>query len=352
MKVRGPGHLRHFWVPVLIALLTVSPLLAKRKDDVVVLKNGDRITGEIKKIQQGTLYFKPDYALQSIEIDWARVGQLDSFDRFNVLLTNGTIHTGLIKKVLASDDFTITTAPGQVVVQVTRAEVIRVLPTENSRWKQMNGSIDYGFSLASDNRQTQSSLGASASYLGERNSAALNLTSSLSSQTDGANTSRNSVAFDYSRHVSSKWSATFLTHLLSSSQQKLDLRTSVGGGVGRTLIRTANTRSLLSGGLLVSRERYSPETGLQPLATTSEAWLGLAFTHFRFKVFDLDTRLTAYPNLTTRGRVRVNSESNIRWELYKDLYWNLRIYENYDSHPPIIAPKNDFGVTTSLGWKF
>jgi hypothetical protein len=61
----------------------VSPLFAKRKDDVVVLRNGDRITGEIKKIQHGTLYFKPDYALQSVEIDWTRVGEL-GLDRFNV----------------------------------------------------------------------------------------------------------------------------------------------------------------------------------------------------------------------------------------------------------------------------
>jgi len=334
----------------LTASLVVSPVFAKRKDDVVVLKNGDRITGEIKKIQHGTLYFKPGYALETIEIDWTKVGQLESLDRFNVFLTDGMVHTGVIRKPLTSDDFTITT--GQTVVSVPRSEVIRVQPTEDSRWKQMNGSIDYGFSLVSDNSQVQSSLGASAEYLGERNTAALDLNSTLTSQKDGANTSRNSVTFDYGRRVSENWSAIFLTNLLTSSQQKLDLRTSLGGGVGRILIRTANTRSVVSGGLLFSRERYSPETGLQPLSKTAEAWLSLAFTHFRFKVFDLDTSLTAYPNLTTRGRVRVNSVSNLRWEFIKDLYWNLRIYENFDSHPPIVAPKNDFGITTSLGWTF
>jgi hypothetical protein len=346
------GFLRQSCILVLIAGLPVAPAVAKRKDDIVVLKNGDRITGEIKKIQHGTLSFKPDYALDSIEIDWSRVGQLDSLDRFNVVLSNGSVRTGLIRKALASDDFTITDTAGQATVHSATSEVIRVLPTEDSRWEQMTGSIDYGFSLASDNRQTQSSLGANAAYWGERNSVTLNLTSTLSTQKEGADTSRNAVAFDYSRRISEKWSATVLANLLSSSQQKLDLRTSLGGGAGRILIRTAKTRSLVSGGLLVSRERYSPETGLQPLTTTSEAWLALAFTHFRFKVFDLDTRLIAYPNLTTRGRVRLNSETNVRWEFVKDLYWSLRIYENFDSHPPIAAPRNDFGVTTSLGWKF
>lgn len=350
MMLPSARLLRPSCVLLLIASLIVSPAFAKRKDDVVVLKNGDRITGEIKKIQYGTLYFKPGYALENVEIDWTRVAQLDSLDRFNVLLTDGTVHSGLIRKMLTTDDFTITT--DQTVVNVQRSEVIRVQPTEDSRWKQMTGSVDYGFSLASDNSQVQSSLGASADYLGERNTASFDLTSSLTSQDDGANTSRNSVAFSYARRLSQNWSAIFLANLLTSSQQKLDLRTSLGGGVGRFLIRTANTRSLVAGGLLFSRETYSPETGLQPLSRSTEAWLSVAFTHFRFKVFDLDTSLTAYPNLTTRDRVRVVSESNVRWEFIKNLYWNLRIYENYDSRPPIVAPKNDFGITTSFGYTF
>ncbi len=342
--------MRHSAALVLIACLTVSPVFAKRKDDVVVLTNGDRITGEIKKIQHGTLSFKPDYALDTMEIDWARIGQLDSLDRFNVVLTDGTVHTGLIRKLPAVDEFTITM--GHAVVRVPRSEVIRVLQTDESRWKQMTGSIDYGFTLESEDRQTQSSLGAKAEYLGERNSVTLNLTSTLNRQRNDAGTSRNSVAFDYSRRISENWSAIFLSNLLTSSQQKLDLRTSFGAGVSRTLIRTANTRSFVSGGLLLNRERYSPETGLQPFSNAAEAWLGVGFTHFRFKVFELDTGLFAYPNLTTRGRVRLSSLSNLRWELVKNLYWNLRIYENFDSHPPIVAPKNDFGVTTSLGWTF
>jgi len=344
------GFLRGVVALILLYSSMVAPLFAKGKDDRVVLKNGDRITGEIKKIEHGTLYFKPDYALQSVEIDWTRVGELVSPDRFNVVLTDGTVHAGLIRKESVSDNFTIST--GSTVVQVLRSEVIRVLPVEDSLWRQINGSIDYGFSFISDNNETQSSLGANASYLGERNNVELSLTSTLSSQTSGSNTSRTSFSTEYSRRVSDNWSAIALTSLLSSSQQQLDLRTSVGGGLGRILIRTSNTRSLVSAGLLVSREKYSPEVGLQPSATTVEGWLGLVFSHFQFKVLDLNTRLIVYPSLTTRGRVRIGSESNIRWEFVKDLYWNLRIYENFDSHPPITAPKNDFGVTTSLGWKF
>jgi len=91
---------------------------------------------------------------------------------------------------------------------------------------------------------------------------------------------------------------------------------------------------------------------LEPLSTSAEALLGADFSTFRFKVFDLTSRLMVYPSLTTLGRIRLGSESNVSWEFIRNLYWNLRIYENFDSKPPVNAPKNDFGVTTSLGWKF
>ena len=48
--------LRNLGVVIVLLYLSASPLLAKRNDDRVVLKNGDHITGEIKRIERGTLY--------------------------------------------------------------------------------------------------------------------------------------------------------------------------------------------------------------------------------------------------------------------------------------------------------
>jgi putative salt-induced outer membrane protein YdiY len=237
-------------------------------------------------------------------------------------------------------------------MRVLRTEVFRVLPTRDSFWRQITGSVDYGFTFTSDNDQAQSSLGANATYIGEKNGFALNLTSSLNTQSNGPKTSRQAFAFDYTRLVSEKWFATLLTGLLHSSQQELELRTTLGAGFGRFLVRTERTRSSAFGGLVFSRERYSPEAGTDPRLSSAEAVLGWEFLHYRFDLLDLNTRLLAYPSLTSPGRVRVSSESNLSWKFVKDFHWNLRIYENFDSHPPIVAPKNDFGVTTSIGWTF
>jgi hypothetical protein len=178
------------------------------------------------------------------------------------------------------------------------------------------------------------------------------LSSNFSGQSNGTNTTRESFTGEYARRLSEKWFASFLGSLLSSSQQELLLRTTLGGALGRTLVQTDRTRFVVFGGAVVSRERYTPESGLEPLSTSAEALLGADFSNFRFKLFDLTSRLLFYPSLSTPGRFRLGSESNVSWEFLRNLYWNLRIYENFDSKPPVNAPRNDFGVTTSVGWKF
>ena len=65
-----------------------SPLAAKRTDDVVIMRNGDRFTGEIKKLDQGILYFKAGYMLEPAALDWTQVDSLESRDRFFVILTD------------------------------------------------------------------------------------------------------------------------------------------------------------------------------------------------------------------------------------------------------------------------
>jgi putative salt-induced outer membrane protein YdiY len=352
------GNFRRFFVIVLLSSSMVPPLWAADKTDQIWLKNGDHLTGEIKKLQLGVFYFKPKYALNSMEIDWTQVDRIDTVERFNVIFANGETHSGIIRKVSESQgtmDFTITD-DGQTVA-VEKLEVVNIQPQKSSFLAQLNGSIDYGFSYVSGNNQVQSSLGANAAYRGEKNQMSSSLSSSFSGQSDAEDTTRESFSGDYSRILTPKYFLTGLSALLSSSQQQLDLRVTFGGAFGRTLIRTDRTAFAAALGAVASREKYTSgaaaanSTTNNP-ETTTEILGTLDFTNFRFDAYSITSSLRVYPSLSTWGRVRMGSETNVSWEFIKDLYWNLRVYENYDSKPPINAPKNDFGITTGLGWKF
>jgi hypothetical protein len=100
-----------------------------------------------------------------------------------------------------------------------------------------------------------------------------------------------------------------------------------------------------------TREHYSAAIG-QPRTTNADGLAGVDFLTFRFSKTDIRSRFSAFPSLTTPGRMRVQATSDLSIKIVKDLWWGFHVYESFDSKPPVRADKNDLGVSTSLGWKF
>jgi hypothetical protein len=53
---------------LLAIILAVTPLHAREKSDVIVMKNGDKITCEVKGLASDTLYISVDYILNTCNI--------------------------------------------------------------------------------------------------------------------------------------------------------------------------------------------------------------------------------------------------------------------------------------------
>ena len=54
---------------VTAALMVPTALWARDKTDVIILKNGDRVTGEIRKLERGKLRLSTDH-MSDILIEW------------------------------------------------------------------------------------------------------------------------------------------------------------------------------------------------------------------------------------------------------------------------------------------
>src|SRR5580704_13107134 len=93
---------------VVVCIFTVLPGEAKQKDDVVVMKNGDKFTGEIKKLENGVLYFKAAYMVDSVQLDWSRVDHVESKDQYYVFLTNGQRPKGAMEIAEGPDGDSLT----------------------------------------------------------------------------------------------------------------------------------------------------------------------------------------------------------------------------------------------------
>ena len=64
-------------------------------------------------------------------------------------------------------------------------------------------------------------------------------------------------------------------------------------------------------------------------------------------------RAVVWPSLSESDRVRVEVDIRYRHELTKDFYLGVTLYESFDSEPPTVdAVRNDWGLSTSLGYSF
>ena len=346
-------NLERVTLTIFLISFFVLTAAAKNVDDIVVLRNGDRLTGEIKGLQRGELRIKSDYMAEAVRLDWARVERLESKSTFMIWLVDGKLVTDVIRLLPAntSEIANFVIGNSNQTLKVNQLDVIRIVPADKQFWKRLEGSIDFGFSFTSGNDQYQTQLAATTTYRTGDHSFTASVDSAFSGQTEGTSLTRNQFTFDYRKQLTPRWYAGALFGLLRSDQQSLERRTSAGGLIGLNLKQTEHTRLSIFGGVVGSREKYSDTTGT-PRSSNADALAGVDFATFRFSSADIRSRISLFPSLTTPGRTRLQANTDLRIKIVKDLWWGFHVYENFDSRPPVRADKNDLGVSTSLGWKF
>jgi len=241
----------------LVAVGIAVPVLAKRKDDVVVMKNGDRLTGEIKGLQQGELSFKAGYMKESIALDWQDVAFVASADRFIVTLTSGERLTGVLETANIPNEnirqIQLDVAGKQMTVP--QREVIGLKQRETGFWSQLKGSADLGFSYTSGNDSSDLFAALEARYDTHKYMAGLSMTSQFSGST-AQSTNRYTLTNQNARMLTRNWFVGTYIDLLKSDQQQLDLRSTWGGGLGRYIFQSPATSLTAMVGGVYTHGRY------------------------------------------------------------------------------------------------
>ena len=339
----------------LLASLAVlaDPCLAVQgvDDDVVVFLNGDRLTGEVKSLERGKLRFKTA-ATDTISIEWDDVASLSSDQDIQVETEAGVRHLGHLSAVSEDRQVVVQTKSGPV--HLNADHIVIMAPIEKERIERIDGDISagYNFTKASDVEQAQIALNLESRT--ETRIYSFDMSSARSDSEDNDSSQRASANLAYTRLRPNRWMSGVVGRLDNNDELGLDLRASVGAGIGRYLRQTQDTTLSLFGGLQVNREKWQ---GDQSDETTVEAFGALTWDWFRYDTpeLDLSTDLLVFPNLSDAGRVRAELEISLKWEMIEDLFWQLSFYDSYDSDPSSPDPdveNNDYGVSTSLGWEF
>ena len=343
-----------FGLTLYILLTPVLAFGAAERRDVVVMKNGDRITGKIKKLDHGQLFIEPPYVVSPIPVDWLQVDRIESTAKFQLEMSGGKRLVGTIQKIPTKDnpkrDFVIEN--GGVETRVLASDVVAFQSQKSTFWKQLKGSVNLGASYVSGSTATSVNLDADTSYNTTKFQVGGALSSNYSSQSGANSSNRQDLSSTSSIYLSRHAFVGSFLDFLTSDQQSLDLRQTYGGGYGRYFIRTNNTQFSWLGGLVYVKEAYSPESGLNPRDQNLEGLLELNYDWFRFNTSELSTSLQIFPGLSDAGRVRSNLNAMYSINFTHDIVLRLNVFDTFDNRPPENALKNQFGVSTTFGLTF
>jgi hypothetical protein len=336
-------------MPLVFAVLLASAAAAgAAKTDIVLMRNGDRITCEVTQMRQGKLQVKTDDA-GTISIEWDEIASVTTATEYDVTLRDGTRLLGRLAPGAAST-VQVSAAAGTPAV-VPLADIVSFTIIKKGFWHRIDGSLDLGGSYTQSSGVADVYFDTQATYRRPAFAYAASFSTTFTRQRDADNTSRNSLKLSYTRFRDNNWVASALGLFESNRELGFTFRGTGGGTVGRYLVRSKRVEALLAGGLAGGQE--APVDA--PTATNVDAMavLDVAVFSYDYPSTRLDVSVLLFPSLNDPGRVRANASLKVKRELFHDFFFNLTGYDAIDNRPPSAgARQNDFGTSVSFGWTF
>ncbi len=330
-----------------LLLTTALDAAARPKTDMVELVNGDRISGEIKSMENGVLKYGTD-SMGTVSIEWDGVNTLDSnhFFRFRTIT-----HVRLFGALGESE------TPGHVLIvhaagveDVHVNDIVAIRAIESSLRDRLDSVANFGYSdiKASEARTTE--LGLLVTYEDAYSVNELDARTIVAESETETNTSnrinlsrrklwQNPLYFNYYRVG---WER--------NDQLAIDSRTAATYGIGRRFFDSNRTKLSLTTGLQVVAEEDS-------LGEDTESLEGLIAADFRTWSFsnpdlELITGLRLYPGITETGRLRGDGEITLSWEITGDIDLTLSATGSYDNESNEEGDDYDYAITTGVSWDF
>jgi catechol 2,3-dioxygenase-like lactoylglutathione lyase family enzyme len=336
---------------LLISLLaqTLSAVGAP-KTDVVVFTNGDRLTGEVKRLDHGQLSFDTD-ATGTISIEWERLDRMESIQVLQIELTSGERYAGQSVSASGVRKLRVELRDGSGVREVDFTDVVRVDPIgQGTLFERLDGYVTAGYDYTKANNLQTFTFTGGLSTRDERAMRSLDASTTITTQDVAEDSSRYDVSASVRRFLANRWFYQGFLGFEGNDELGLDLRTSLGGGYGYYLVQDSRQEWAVLAGLAATRENFATEDTSESL----EAIVGTQYSFFRFDPeANLDASIYVLPSLTESGRVRSEAKLRCRYKIISDLFFEISLYGSYDNHADAAAEsKSDYGMTTSLGYSF
>ena len=335
MKLRSWG---------ILGFLLSASVGEAQKTDSVWIRNGDRLTGEVKSLSRALLKYSTD-DFGTISIEWDKVVRIQSTATFEVQVNSGHKYYGNLG--LASNGWV---ALGLDTLSLS--DIVAITPIRQTFVARLDGYLDLGFSFQKANKTLQLTSGAKVAYRGPRSETVLEVTTFREDREDSPQTTRLTADLTERYLAANLWSTGLVAGYERNEELDLAGRLRLGAFGARTLSRNNHVDFWAVAGPVITREHYFSSDSS---SVSLEGLIGLVFSAFRYDTPKLNASINSqlYPSFSIQGRVRWENDLRVSYELVKDFMLTVTFFDSFDNKPQSAgAEKHDFGTTLAISWTF
>lgn len=326
---------------LVFAGILLSCKLMASKIDTIYYQKGDRITAEVKSLENNRLRLSTDDA-GTIYVEWNKIDSVKILNTMRIVLDDGKIMYG---KLLTAGEVgkCYIWSSVQVPLLMELIRIVSLTPMEDKLFERFGGSLSSGFSYVKATQIMQLNVDASVKYTAEMNNFELAYHGLFSQDPNSGSNQNQNGGLTFIRLFPKNWF--FLTELTleSNSEMDLDLRSSLTMGAGKSIIRNNFSNLFTALGFQGNREN-----SLGEVQFNLEGVLRTSYSVFIFEEPEISLNISGdlIPSLSNPGRVRSIIDSNLRWEVFSDFFLKWTFYYNYDSRTlSENAEKTDWAVS-------
>src|SRR5438552_3398253 len=323
----------------------------------VVLKNGDRLTGRIIRMDNSTVDLETDL-VGKVSVPWNAIVNIQSETPVyvsvadeKVIVGNISMHDGRIEVRTKNSELPV--AYPKDAVRAMRSEEEQRAFLSRSRAKspgpfdRWSGSAEAAVSATRGNSTSETfNFGLRAVRISPHDKVGVYFLSIFSE------TGRKAAGFNntwrggyrYEMNMASRFFTFGFTDIEHDQFQKLDLRVVGGGGLGLNVLKNSKMRFQLFSGGSANREQFGNSSKRQ----SREFVLGYDLSRQLNRNVSVLQDFFVYPNLSARGEYRVNFDSSIVTRLNSWLAWQVTTSSRYLSNPAAGNKNNDVLMTTGI----
>jgi len=316
-----------------------------KTSDVLVLKNGDRITGEITRIWDAEITIEPEYA-DEFNVDVPAVAYIESEREFEIDLADGRELVVTFPGADAEGNQIIKTGSGTEVLALSNMLELDE-PEDYYDWESivdLSGDLKKG---NTDSRNTKLRAATTLKLGDHRHIGELNLF--REEVGDTVVKDQTIVNYNYNWLFNDPWFFSALTTFERDPIIKLDSRVTASAGIGFDIWNTPSRTLSVQLGVGVRAEEIGDESTTSSVAT----WVLRYSQDFFSDDLTLFHNQSIIPTINGRRNTSIRTSTGIRYEITDLLYANISLDYDYETVPADdTTVSEDIVVLFGLGLEF